>query len=146
MFNISILSNGDKSPWGNGPWGSQPKNDENNSSGKKNQDNKNNKSNKNNDGKDFIDKIIEKTNNFFKKIFDNKKQNPAPKSGIGLLALVVLLVYLSFGFYKVDPDENAVTLYFGKFYKITGPGLNYHIPFPFGQVIKKSVTNVNTEE
>lgn len=146
LFNISILSNGDKSPWGNGPWGSQPKNDENNSSGKKNQDNKNNKSNKNNNGKDFIDKIIEKTNNFFKKIFDNKKQNPAPKSGIGLLALVVLLVYLSFGFYKVDPDENAVTLYFGKFYKITDPGLNYHIPFPFGQVIKKSVTNVNTEE
>jgi modulator of FtsH protease HflK len=37
-------------------------------------------------------------------------------------------------------------LYFGKFYSIETPGLNYHIPFPFGQVIKKSVTIVNTEE
>ncbi|MFZ9470388.1 MAG: FtsH protease activity modulator HflK [Rickettsiales bacterium] len=147
LLNISNLSNGDKGPWGNGPWGSQPKNEENNSSSKKNNDNKNkNKPNKNNDGKDFLDKIFEKISNFFQKLFDNNNQSTTPKSGIGLVALIILLVYLSFGFYKVDPDENAVTLYFGKFYKITGPGLNYHVPFPFGQVIKKSVTNVNTEE
>lgn len=145
IYNISILSNGDKGPWGNGPWGSQPKNDENNSSGKKNQNQKN-KPDKNNDGKDFLDKFFENVSNFFKKLFDDKYQQNTPKSGIGLIALVILLIYLSFGFYKVEPDENAVTLYFGKFYKITDPGLNYHIPFPFGQVIKKSVTNVNTEE
>lgn len=50
------------------------------------------------------------------------------------------------GIYKVDTDENAAVLYFGKFYSVATPGLNYHIPYPFGEVIKKSVTTVNTEE
>ena len=64
----------------------------------------------------FILKIKNFTNN-------TKNQENPTKSSIGLIFLVVVLVYLSFGFYKVDPDENAVTLYFGKFYKISEPNL-----------------------
>ncbi|MBU6338608.1 MAG: FtsH protease activity modulator HflK [Rickettsiales bacterium] len=80
-----------------------------------------------------------------KNIFDRSKDK-TPKSIIGLIVLALVFLWLSSGVYKVDSDENAVVLYFGKFYSVETPGLNYHIPFPFGQVIKKKVTTVNTEE
>ena len=76
----------------------------------------------------------------------NRSPDQTPKSIIGLVVLGLVFLWLSSGVYKVDSDENAVVLYFGKFYSIETPGLNYHIPFPFGKVIKKSVTIVNTEE
>lgn len=121
---------------------------------KPNEDNKSKKPQKNSD--DFF----KKSEDFFKKIFDEdfdnsnnsknkffkKPDNKTPKSIIGLILLGVLFLWLSSGVYKVDSDENAVVLYFGKFHSIESPGLNYHIPFPFGKVIKKSVTTVNTEE
>lgn len=54
--------------------------------------------------------------------------------------------WLATGFYKVNSDENALVLYFGKFHTISTPGLNYALPAPFGKVIKQSVTTVNSEE
>lgn len=154
-------SNGSGGPWG--PWGqNNGSNNGDNSNNKKTREdsqnkssknpfgnNSNNNSNNNNkpDYEDILTKFFKAVNQKIKNFTNNSKTQENPtKSSIGLIFLVVVLVYLSFGFYKVDPDENAVTLYFGKFYKISEPGLNYHIPFPFGQVIKKSVTNVNTEE
>lgn len=77
---------------------------------------------------------------------DNDSGSKAPKSLIGLIILALVFIWLSSGIYKVNSDENAVVLYFGKFYSIETPGLNYHVPFPFGKVIKASVTTVNTEE
>ncbi|NBX52058.1 MAG: FtsH protease activity modulator HflK [Proteobacteria bacterium] len=164
--NLKNFSNS-SGPWGGGPWGGNNGNQGNgnrgnSSGGKDNSSNSNNNnskntnnffkknnnsSNNNNDSDDFITKIIKQVLKFFND-FSAQSQNPtkAPKSGIGIMVLIIILTYLSFGFYKVDPDENAVTLYFGKFYRTSEPGLNYHIPYPFGQVIKKSVTNVNTEE
>lgn len=108
-----------------------------------------------------LDDFVKKTEDFFKKILGENKQNgggnngddqwkkfseKSPKSIAGLFILGFILLWLMLGIYKVDPDENAAVLYFGKFYSIATPGLNYHIPYPFGQVIKKSVTVVNTEE
>ena len=106
--------------------------------------------NNNDDDKDFFDKIIDnffdflKNPNFSK--FKKYGNNNSDKSKIGLVILSLILFYLATGFYKVNTDENAAILYFGKFYKVATPGLNYYLPYPFGQVIKKSVTTVNTEE
>lgn len=122
----------------------------------KNDDSKNNSNNAHkktyntHNNQDFLDKIIDKIYNFISSFNQEKiknfKNSNSNKSLIGLIILSVLLLYLSLGFYKVNTDENAVVLYFGKFHKIATPGLNYYIPMPFGQVIKKSVTSVNTEE
>ncbi len=102
-----------------------------------------------------FDDFAKKSEDFIKKLFGsgngnsgskNNFNSKSPKSITGLISLSLVLLWLTSGFYKVDSDENAVLLYFGKFYSISTPGLNYHIPFPFGKVIKKSVTSVNTEE
>lgn len=129
-----------------GPWGPI-----NNGSGNNNQDKKPN--NQNNNPNDFDpDELFRKIEEFFKNLFAKKpnnkngSQNKAPKSIIGLIVLVIMFLWLSTGIYKVNSDENAAILYFGKFYKVATPGLNYHIPYPFGKHIKKSVTSVNTEE
>lgn len=85
-------------------------------------------------------------NDFIKKITNYFQANKSPKQLASLIALGVTTLWLSSGFYKINPDENGIVLYFGKFYSIATPGLNYYIPYPFGELIKKSVTTVNTEE
>lgn len=78
--------------------------------------------------------------------FQKKPKVPNTKSVAGIVILSLVALWLASGFYKVNSDENAVILYFGKFHTISTPGLNYRIPAPFSKVIKRSVTKVNTEE
>jgi len=68
------------------------------------------------------------------------------KSGgkpIGLILIILALVWVASGLYRVLPDEQGVVLRFGKFVKTTQPGLNYHIPMPIESVQTPKVTKVN---
>ena len=68
--------------------------------------------------------------------FQNKINNILPggsASGgksiiIGIV--IVAIIWVASGLYRVLPDEQGVVLRFGKFVKTTQPGLNYHLPFP----------------
>ena len=60
---------------------------------------------------------------------------------LGLLILLVL--YVGSGLYRVLPDEQGVVLRFGKFVNTTQPGLHYHFPMPFERVLTPKVTKVN---
>ena len=61
-----------------------------------------------------------------------------------ILGLVVLIViWVLSGLYRVLPDEQGVVLRFGKFVNTTQPGLNYHLPFPIERVLTPKVTKVN---
>ena len=137
----------------NGPWGSW---EDNNNKGQQPKKPKANNPDLDIDdfvkkGEDFIRKLI--ADNFGGNGGGNKGGGRKGSSGagnqkslLGIIVLSLVVLWLAMGFYKVDPDENAVVLYFGKFHSISTPGLNYYVPYPFGSVIKKSVTNVNTEE
>ncbi|AIL65485.1 Modulator of FtsH protease HflK [Rickettsiales bacterium Ac37b] len=63
-----------------------------------------------------------------------------------LIVLVVLLAWLSSGFYNVEQGEQAIVLRFGKFVRLAMPGLNYHIPDPIEKVIKQRVERIESEE
>src|SRR3989338_597605 len=142
-----LMSSG---PWG--PWsgGSSKPNPKPNQPKQEREEKKPQPQNAQPDFDEFFRKIGDSFKKKFGGNFGNggagKNYDKAPKSVIGLIFLILILIWLALGIYKVDSDENAVVLYFGKFYKIATPGLNYYIPYPFGQVIKKSVTTVNTEE
>lgn len=57
--------------------------------------------------------------------------------GAGLAALL----WLGSGLYRVQPQENAVLLHFGRYTQtVTEPGLHYHWPWPVEQVLKPNVT------
>ena len=87
-----------------------------------------------------IDEILKKLQNTINKFLPGG-------SGSGksiIIGLVVLsLIWLASGLYRVLPDEQGVVLRFGKFVKTTQPGLNYHIPFPIESVLTPKVTKVN---
>lgn len=59
---------------------------------------------------------------------------------------ILLGLYMLTGIYTVAPDERAVVLRFGKAVRETGPGPNYHIPWPVEDVIKVPVTRIRKEE
>ena len=63
--------------------------------------------------------------------------------GIILAVVVVLAIWMSSGFYRVQPEEQGVELIFGKWVDTTFPGLNYNYPAPIGEVFKPKVTRVN---
>ena len=61
-----------------------------------------------------------------------------------ILGLVILaIIWVASGLYRVLPDEQGVVLKFGKYSKTTQPGLNYHIPYPVETVLTPKVTKVN---
>src|SRR5450830_380915 len=62
----------------------------------------------------------------------------------GLIVTVVLaLLWVNSGIYKVQPDEQGVVLRFGKFQETVDPGLHYHWPYPVESVLLPKVTQVN---
>jgi membrane protease subunit HflK len=63
--------------------------------------------------------------------------------GIALLALAAIVVWLLSGIYSVGADEQGVVLRFGKFVARTGPGINYHLPWPIETVQTPKVTIEN---
>ena len=60
---------------------------------------------------------------------------------LGLIILVI--IWIASGLYRVLPDEQGVVLRFGKFVNTTQPGLNYHFPFPIERALTPKVTKVN---
>ena len=65
---------------------------------------------------------------------------------IVLCLSAIALLWLASGIYRVNSDELGVVLRFGEFNRITTPGLNYHLPYPFEEVLIPSVTTVNRVE
>ena len=66
--------------------------------------------------------------------------------GLALLGLGAVVLWLSSGFFRVQPDELGVVLRFGASDRQVGPGLNYRFPWPVEDVLKPSVTRVNRTE
>ena len=63
--------------------------------------------------------------------------------GGAVLAVVIGLLWINSGIYKVQPDEQGVVLRFGKFQETVDPGLHYHWPYPVESVLLPKVTQVN---
>lgn len=66
--------------------------------------------------------------------------------GIGLVVLVVALIWLASGIYRVGADEQGVVLRFGQWVRTEESGLRYHLPSPIEAVYLPKVTNVNRIE
>lgn len=62
------------------------------------------------------------------------------------ILLVVLALYLGSGFFIVAPDQRGVVLRFGEVVRDVGPGPSYHLPWPFEEVLRPSVTAIRKEE
>jgi membrane protease subunit HflK len=66
--------------------------------------------------------------------------------GAGVLALLVLALWLSSGFYTVDEKARGVVFTFGKYTETTNPGLRWRLPFPIQSQEIVNLSSVRTVE
>ena len=74
--------------------------------------------------------------NFFNQFNLNNFINPY---FVFLGLMVIILLWLSSGIYKLNEGEEGLILRFGKFVRIDKPGLNFHFPEPIDKVIIEQV-------
>ena len=100
-------------PWGSGgnnPWGGGSSNNQ-----------------------DFEDSIKKAKERF------NKMKLGGPRN-FSIFVIVLILIWLATGFYRVEPDEQGIELLFGKWNgATTQPGLHYFFPTPIGSTITPKV-------
>jgi membrane protease subunit HflK len=60
--------------------------------------------------------------------------------GLGSALVLIAAVWIGSGIYRVDAQERAVILRFGKYEQTTGPGYNWHLPWP---IERKIIVNVS---
>jgi membrane protease subunit HflK len=66
--------------------------------------------------------------------------------GIGLLAGLLLLLWIGSGFYIVNEGQRGIVLRFGKYVESTQAGLRWHLPYPVEVVETVNVSQVRTVE
>ena len=62
--------------------------------------------------------------------------------GVSTIVVLIIAVWVGSGLYRVDAQEKAVILRFGKYMQTTGPGYNWHLPWPIEQ---KRIVNVSQQ-
>jgi membrane protease subunit HflK len=62
--------------------------------------------------------------------------------GLGSGLILIAVVWIGSGVYRVDAQERAVILRFGKYEQITGPGYNWHLPWP---IERRIIVNVSRQ-
>jgi modulator of FtsH protease HflK len=66
--------------------------------------------------------------------------SPGFGRGMGSILVLIGAVWIGSGIYRVDAQERAVVLRFGKYLQTTGPGYNWHLPWP---IERKIIVNVS---
>jgi membrane protease subunit HflK len=68
------------------------------------------------------------------------QSSPGYGKGLGSVLVLIAAVWIGSGLYRVDAQERAVVLRFGKYLQTTGPGYNWHLPWP---IERKIIVNVS---
>ncbi len=105
-----------------------------------------NNNNNNNQGPPDLDELLKNIQNKLTGLFGggNKSSDSSSGSngsplGVGLIASVLLGLWLLSGFYIIDPAEKGVVTQFGKYVTTSSSGPNWHIPYPIQEVMKVNV-------
>ena len=88
-----------------------------------------------------IDEIIKNIQKTINRFIPGRGAGGSKPIFLGLIILVI--IWIVSGLYRVLPDEQGIVLRFGKFVNTTQPGLNYHIPYPIERALTPKVTKVN---
>jgi modulator of FtsH protease HflK len=70
------------------------------------------------------------------------QSSPGFSKGFSSIIVLIIAVWVGSGLYRVDAQERAVILRFGKYIQSTGPGYNWHLPWPIEQ---KLIVNVSQQ-
>ncbi|NOQ81001.1 MAG: FtsH protease activity modulator HflK [Methylophaga sp.] len=105
-----------------------------------------------NDGPPDLDDVVRNLQNKLGGLFGGKNSGGDNSSGegrslgLGLIAAVILVVWLFSGIYIIEPAEEGVVLQFGKYSETTTSGPHWHIPFPVEKVEIVDVQQIRNAE
>ena len=108
-----------------------------------------------NDGPPDLDEVMRdltrKINAMFGRRGKVPSQAPQPaepmgSGSFGLVAGIILFIWLASGFYIVDQGKRGVVLRFGKHVETTVPGPRWHLPYPIETVDIVNLEQVRTVE
>jgi membrane protease subunit HflK len=68
--------------------------------------------------------------------------SPSFNRGLGSALVLIAAVWIGSGIYRVDAQERAIILRFGKYEQTSGPGYNWHLPWP---IERKIIVNVSRQ-
>jgi membrane protease subunit HflK len=68
--------------------------------------------------------------------------SPSFNRGLGSALVLIAAVWIGSGVYRVDAQERAIILRFGKYEQTSGPGYNWHLPWP---IERKIIVNVSRQ-
>jgi len=75
---------------------------------------------------------------------DNFSFNPQnSKKAVFFGIIIALVLWISSGFYTLNPEEEGIIQYFGKYDRTEGAGFHYHLPWPIETLTKLPVTRVH---
>lgn len=98
-----------------------------------------------NSGPPDLDELWRRFNARLAGLFGGKPGDPGSPGrtygGLGLIAAIVVAIWLASGFYIVDEGKRGVVLRFGKYVETTLAGPRWHLPYPI-----ETVEIVNTEQ
>ncbi len=95
-----------------------------------------------------LDELIQRMQQWMRQIFggnDGGNGELSKGATLAILAAAFVLWMLS-GVYVIATSEKGVVLRFGQHVATTGPGMNWHLPYPFEKVEKIPVTQVQRLE
>jgi membrane protease subunit HflK len=90
-----------------------------------------------------LEEMLRRTQDRFRRILPG---GFGGSTGIAIVLIAILLLWVASGFYRVLPDEEGVVLRFGAFARVAAPGLHWHLPEPIETAYTPSVTRVNRTE
>ena len=110
--------------------------------------------NKSNGGPPDLEELFRKVNAKITALMGGKGGSGKPgggtpqgfAGGMGLIAAIIVLIWLGSGFYIVDASQRGVVLRFGKKVEITESGPRWHLPFPIETVEIVNLSQVRTVE
>lgn len=95
-----------------------------------------------------LDEILRNVQRWISGLFGRKGGGAGPKTpanlgrGLSTLIIVIVTAWAGSGFYRVDAQERAVILRFGRYVETTGPGYNWHWPWPIERKITVNVSHI----
>ncbi len=96
-----------------------------------------------NDLDDILRNIQRRLSALFGRKTGGGSSKPSPIATGNALYIVIALIFAVWifsGVYRVDAQERAVILRFGKYMQTTGPGYNWHLPWPIERKIMVNVS------
>jgi len=90
-----------------------------------------------------LEELLRKGQDRIRKLAPGGARSPR---AIILIVLIIAIIWLLTGFYRVGPDQQGVVLRFGEWTRTTQPGLHYHLPGPIESVLTPRVLRINRTE